>query len=107
LRPDEGFVYRLVKTDCQRTLDFARETRDGSATSGQNVVDAGPIGGKLLGDTKQLLALVATFEQPSERRRRVLQAMRHVDLVLELSRLDPAGESADRLCRARHIIEKR
>jgi hypothetical protein len=45
---------------------------------------------------QQLLAVVATFEQPPERRRRVLQAMLHVDLILELARLDPAGERADR-----------
>src|SRR5271165_4528415 len=59
----------------------------------------------LFRDAQELLALVATFEQPPQRRRRVLQAMLHVDLVLQLSRLHPAGERADRLRSARHIIE--
>ena len=43
----------------------------------------------LLRDTAELLALVATFEEPPQRRRRVLQSMLHVDLVLDLSRLHP------------------
>ena len=59
----------------------------------------------LLCDTQELLALVATFEQPPQRRRRILQAVLHVDLVLQLSRLHPAGERADRLGSARHVIE--
>ena len=39
-------------------------------------------GRDLVRDAQELLALVATFEQPPQRRRRVLQAMLHVDLVL-------------------------
>src|SRR5271165_7488858 len=61
-------------------------------------------GDDLLRDAQELLALVATFEQPPQRRRRVLQAMLHVDLVLELSCLHPAGERADRLRSAQHVI---
>ena len=43
---------------------------------------------ELLGDTLQLRALVATFEQPPQRRRCILQAMLHVNLVLDPRPLD-------------------
>ena len=39
----------------------------------------------LLRDAQELLAFVVAPDQPPQRRRRVLQAMLHVDLVLELS----------------------
>src|ERR1700729_2128449 len=64
---------------------------------------AGPV--DLVRDAQELLALVATFEQPPQRLRRVLQAMLRVDLGLELSLLHPAGERTDRLRSARHVIE--
>jgi hypothetical protein len=64
---------------------------------------AGPV--DLVRDAQELLALVATFEQPPQRLRRVLQAMLRVDLGLELSFLHPAGERTDRLRSARHVIE--
>ena len=56
-------------------------------------------------DPQELLAVVAAFEQPAQRRRRVLQTMLHVDFVLDLPRLHQAGKRADRLRRARQIIE--
>src|ERR1700722_12546028 len=64
-----------------------------------------PVGIRLLRNAQELLALVAAFEQPSQRLGRVLEAVLHVDLGLKLSRLHPAGERRDRLGGARHVIE--
>ena len=93
-------------TKPRKTPIQSRETA--SAASDWSVVDAGPIRAyDLLGDAQKLLALVATLKQPPQCRRRVLQALLYVDLVLEFSRLHPAGERADRLRSARHVVESR
>ncbi len=65
-------------------------TRLASAASDHGHVATTPFRYDLLRDAQELLALVAPFEQPPQRRRSVLQAMLHIDLVLELSRLHPA-----------------
>ena len=54
--------------------------------------------------TRRSCAIVKAFEEPAKRRRRVLEAMLHVDLVLDLSPPAPS-ERTDRLARARHTIE--
>ena len=48
----------------------------------------------LLRDTQELLAPVATFEQPPQRRRRIIQATLHVNHVLELSEPAPSPRGA-------------
>ena len=56
-----------------------------------------PCNATLLRDAQELLAFVLAFEQAPQRRRRVFEAVLHVDPILELTLAQPAGEGADRL----------
>jgi hypothetical protein len=99
--PRVMFVRRQVREPPASGLRQGSEKASDHAPVRIGLMDESARGLHLLRDAQELLAVVTAFEQASQRRRRVLQAVLHVDLGLDLSRLHPAGERADRLARAR------